>query len=365
MAIAQTGTGKTAAFAIPVVHNLLKSKYRKKDSIRCLVMVPTRELADQIAMVFHSLVVGTDLIVLTTFGGVGQQEQIEELEFGVDILIATPGRMFDLQHQGYVDLRSVEVLVLDEADKMLAQGFYRDIEAVNKVIPRKHQTLFFSATINEEIKDLAYSVVRNPIRIQLSPKDPVSKNVTHAFASIEMDDKRFFLERYINENPTKKMLIFVRTKVRAERVLEAMKRVGISTETLHANKTQEERMQSLESFKRNENILLIATDISARGIDIPGVDVVINYDLPDIAENYVHRIGRTGRGMMKGIAISFCAPEEKAMLAEIEKYIGKSIHEIEINRGEKEIVKLLTEEKKNDWQKLLQDAGKKSKKESW
>lgn len=365
MAIAQTGTGKTAAFAIPVVHNLLKSKYRKKDSIRCLVMVPTRELADQIAMVFHSLVVGTDLIVLTTFGGVGQQEQIEELEFGVDILIATPGRMFDLQHQGYVDLRSVEVLVLDEADKMLAQGFYRDIEAVNKVIPRKHQTLFFSATINEEIKDLAYSVVRNPIRIQLSPKDPVSKNVTHAYASIEMDDKRFFLERYINENPTKKMLIFVRTKVRAERVLEAMKRVGISTETLHANKTQEERMQSLESFKRNENLLLIATDISARGIDIPGVDVVINYDLPDIAENYVHRIGRTGRGMMKGIAISFCAPEEKAMLAEIEKYIGKSIHEIEINRGEKEIVKLLTEEKKNDWQKLLQDAGKKSKKESW
>lgn len=359
LAIAQTGTGKTAAFAIPCIHRLLKNpRYRDSQHIRCLVMVPTRELAMQIALVFESLIRETDLVVLTTYGGVSQEWQTEELSFGVDILVTTPGRMFDLQAQGHIDLSKVEILILDEADKMLAQGFYTDIHDVVKRIPYKHQTLFFSATINKEIKDLAYSLVKNPIRIQLSPKDPVSKNVTHAVAFIEMDDKRFFLERYINENPNKKLLVFVRTKVRAERVHQAMLRAGITTITLHGDKDQEERETNIADFRSGKENILIATDISARGIDIAGIDVVINYDLPDIAENYVHRIGRTGRGMHKGIAISFCAPEETKMLAEIETFISKPIEVIPIDKQEHLFVKLLTEEKKNDWQKLLDEAEK-------
>jgi ATP-dependent RNA helicase RhlE len=359
LAIAQTGTGKTAAFAIPCIHRLMQNKrYRDSNHIRCLVMVPTRELAVQISKVFEQLILDTDLVVLTTYGGVNQEFQKEELEFGVDILVTTPGRMFDLQAQGAIDLSKVEILVLDEADKMLAFGFYSDIHDVVKRIPYKHQTLFFSATIGPEIKDLSYSLVKNPIRIQLSPKDPVSKNVTHAVAFIEMDDKRFFLERYINENADKKILVFVRTKVRAERVHQAMLRVGITTITLHGDKDQEERETNIEAFRSNEEKILIATDISARGIDIAGIDVVINYDLPDVAENYVHRIGRTGRGMHKGIAISFCAEEEKKMLTEIETYVTKPIMVIPIEKEEKMFVKLLTEEKKNDWQKLLDEAEK-------
>ncbi|MEZ5045912.1 MAG: DEAD/DEAH box helicase [Chitinophagaceae bacterium] len=357
LAIAQTGTGKTAAFAIPIVHHLLQKKHTAQSNhIRTLIMVPTRELAIQIAKVFSMLVIETDLIVLTNYGGISDVEQKEELSYGVDILITTPGRMFDLQHQGFINLSQVEILVLDEADKMLAKGFYQDIQDVVKKLPYRHQTLFFSATIDKALKDLAYSFVHNPIRIQLSPKDPVSKNITHAVAFIEMDDKRFFLERFINENEHKKILIFVRTKVRAERVHKAMLRVGIETITLHGNKEQAEREWAIEAFRQGEKKIMIATDISARGIDIEGIEVVINYDLPDDAENYVHRIGRTGRGMQKGIAISFCATEEKTMLHTIEKYIHNPIETITIDKNEKNLVKLLSEEKKEDWQKLIQEA---------
>ncbi|HMN32277.1 MAG TPA: DEAD/DEAH box helicase [Chitinophagaceae bacterium] len=360
MAVAQTGTGKTAAYAIPVIEKLLKkiSKKNQEIFIKCLVLVPTRELALQVTEVFKKLSVYTPVEVLSTFGGVSQNEQIEELEFGVDILVSTPGRLFDLRSQGYIQLNHVEIFVLDEADKMLALGFMKDIQDIIKFLPKRHQTLFFSATINPHIKSLAYELVKNAIRIQISPKDPVSKNVIHSLVKVEMDDKRFFLERVIREHLNEKILIFVRTKVRAERVQKAMKRVEINTITLHGDKTQDERFEALQQFKDNECRILIATDLSARGIDIPKVNLVINYDVPDIAENYVHRVGRTGRGMDKGIAITFCAKEEQELLNDIIAFIGYPIQEIKMTNQEYSMVQLFAEESKNDWKKLIEEEEK-------
>ncbi len=359
LAIAQTGTGKTAAFAIPIMHKLL---YRKsnllRNSVRCLIMVPTRELAIQITKACNDIARYTDLVIISAFGGIDSSEQKEELSEGVDVLIATPGRMFDLRAQGFINFKYTEILVLDEADHMLALGFIKDIRDVIQFLPKRHQTLFFSATIDEKIKDLAYSLVTNPIRIQISPKDPVSKNVHHAVAYIEMDDKRFFLERFIRENIEKKILVFVRTKVRAERVCKAMARVGIQTITMHGDKAQEDRIEVMQQFSKGEVKVLIATDISARGIDIAGIEFVINYDLPDVAENYVHRIGRTGRGMQKGEAISFCAEEEKEMLQEIEKFTHTPIEIMNINKLDYSLTLALQNEGKHDWQKLIEEAEK-------
>ncbi|MCK6694814.1 MAG: DEAD/DEAH box helicase, partial [Thermoanaerobaculia bacterium] len=218
---------------------------------------------------------------------------------------------------------------------------------------RKRQTLFFSATINETIKKLAYSLVHKPIRIQLSPKDPVSKNIEHAVAFIAMDDKRFFLERFINEHPDKKILVFVRTKVRAERVSKAMERVGIETRTIHGGREQHDRLEVLRQFRESVVKVLIATDVSARGIDIPDVDYVINYDLPDIAENYVHRVGRTGRGIRKGQALSFCSPEEKPILGEIEIYLSKPIAMLDIDKKEYAETLRLTEDVPDKWKDVM------------
>lgn len=358
LAIAQTGTGKTAAFAIPIIHKLHYAiqKNKEENVIKCIVIVPTRELALQITEVFTAIAKHTELVVLCTFGGVAQDPQIEELDFGIDILISTPGRMFDLRSQGHIDLSKVQILVLDEADHMLALGFLQDIHDVVRCLPYKHQTLFFSATIDERIKEVAYTLVKNAIRIQISPKDPVAKSVEHAVAYIEMDDKRFFLERLINERKDEKILVFVRTKVRAERVQKAMERVGIETITLHGDKTQEERFEALEKFKTGEVKVMIATDLSARGIDVAQVKWVINYDLPDVAENYVHRVGRTGRGVEKGNAISFCAPEEKEILNQIELFLHKEIRVMEVSKEDYTLTKILTNEAKNDWETLLQNA---------
>ena len=329
LAIAQTGTGKTAAFAIPILHLINEQKKSGKEKgLKCLVMAPTHELAIQIAEVFKEIGKRTRVKVYALYGGTDQDPQIAKLSEGVDILVATPGRLFDLRSQGHLTLEHVRMLVLDEADHMLDLGFYKDIQDLLRYIPARHQTLFFSATLNEKIKKLAYTLVKQAIRIQISPKDPVSKNITHAKSFVEMDDKRFFLERFINENVDQKILVFVRTKVRAERVKAAMERVGIETMTIHSDKTQQERDDVMRRFKSGENKVLIATDISARGVDIPNVDMVLNYDLPDVAENYVHRIGRTGRGVNKGFAFSFCSPVEQEYLEAIEEYIGGQIDEM-------------------------------------
>ncbi len=323
LAIAQTGTGKTAAFVIPVLQNILKlPKKTQTGGVICAVMAPTHELAEQITQVFLDFTKDLGISVLCIHGGVSQDDQIEKLTQGIDVVVATPGRLFDLRSQGYLKLEDLKILVLDEADHMLDLGFIKDIQDLLRFIPKKRQTLFFSATINPRIKKLAYSIVQNPIRIQVSPKNPVSKNVTHSLVHVEMDDKRFFLERVINDYSESKTLCFVRTKVRAERVKKAMERVEIEAQTIHSDKSDEERTATMRDFKSGKVKLLIATDISARGIDIPGVDIVINYDLPELAENYVHRVGRTGRGTAKGSALSFCSSEEQTLLEDIESFLG-------------------------------------------
>jgi len=333
LAISQTGTGKTAAFAIPIIAliHMRKTGKGKEDRLKCIVMVPTRELAMQIYEVFLQLAKSTKVSVAHLFGGVTFDKQIARLEDGLDILITTPGRMFDLESQGHLNLSGVEILVLDEADHMLELGFLKDIKDVIRKLPKMRQTLFFSATIDQKIKKLAYSLIKSTaIRIQISPKNPVNRNINHAIAHVKMDDKRFFLERFLNEYKNAKVLIFVRTKVRAERVMKAMARVEIASETIHGDKAQTDRFAVMDRFRRGENKVLIATDVSARGIDVPNVDYVINYDLPEEPDQYVHRVGRTGRGKMKGEAISFCAPEEEKLLVAIEKYIKMPIDKMEI-----------------------------------
>jgi ATP-dependent RNA helicase RhlE len=359
LAIAQTGTGKTAAFAIPVLHIITEIKRNSRNKgIKCLVMVPTRELSIQITEVFEKLARFTDITVMSLVGGVAQEPQIAKIQQGVDILVSTPGRMFDLIYQGHVKITKTEILVLDEADHMLDLGFNKDIHDVIKFLPKRHQTLFFSATITPTIKDLAYELVNKPIRIQISPKDPISKNVDHSVAFIEMDDKRFFLERMVKENPTSRILVFVRTKVRCERVHLAMERVGIKTVTMHGGKEQEDRLSVMKDFKDGVVNILIATDISARGIDIANVEYVVNYDLPDVSENYVHRVGRTGRGVSRGFAVSFCSEEELPILREIEEFVGKPVKVIEMDKGEYKDTLTFTEEVKENWRALMKDAEK-------
>lgn len=357
LAIAQTGTGKTAAFVIPVLHLLQRRRIvGRNEGVRCLVMVPTHELALQIAGVFEQIGKHASLNILAIHGGVEQQPQIDQLEKGVDVLVATPGRVFDLVNQKHLNLRRVETLILDEADHMLDLGFIKDIRDLIRFLPKRRQTLFFSATINDEIKSLAYSLVNKPIRIQISPKNPVAKNVNHSMAFISMDDKRFFLERLINNHPEYKVLVFVRTKVRAERVCKAMERVNIVSATIHGDKDHKGRKESMNQFKSGKVKVLIATDVSARGIDVPNVDYVVNYDLPDKPENYVHRVGRTGRGTQKGQAITFCSEEERELLAEIEKYLGDSIEIEHLDKTIYNDVIDFSKESFNDWKTLMNEA---------
>ncbi|MGQ3132255.1 MAG: DEAD/DEAH box helicase [Flavobacteriales bacterium] len=358
LAIAQTGTGKTAAFAIPLLSRLhQENELGMVDFVRCLVLVPTRELALQISEVFRQIGKYSNVRVFCLHGGVEQEEQIDTLIGGTDVLVATPGRLFDLISQRIFHLKKLEVLVLDEADRMLDNRFIHDIRDLQKHLPKHRQTLFFSATIDNRIKKLAYNLVNNnAIRIQISPKDPVSKNVHHSVAFIEMDDKRFFLESLIRDNEDRKILVFVRTKVRAERVNSAMERAGIPCETLHGDKEQKERFLALENFRKGINKVLIATDVSARGIDVEGVDIVVNYDLPDVPENYVHRIGRTGRGRSKGQAISFCSTEEKPLLEEIEKLVSKKIEVVSISKADYEFTLKNSESAAPDLAALLREA---------
>lgn len=354
LAIAQTGTGKTAAFAIPILHIVHDRKIAgRPDGVKCLVLAPTHELAIQIEGVFKTLGKNTRATSFCIHGGVEQDPQIKQLNKGVDILVATPGRMFDLVSQGALNLSRVEMLVLDEADQMLDLGFIKDIKDLMRHLPKKRQTLFFSATINEHIKKLAYTLVKDAIRIQISPKDPVAKNIEHAVAFIEMDDKRFFLDNFLKNHPEDKILIFVRTQIRAERVKKSMEKFLIDCETLHGGMEQAEREAALQKFRNGELLVLIATDVSARGIDIEGVTFVINYDVPESAEHYVHRVGRTGRGRNKGQAISFCSTDEKPLLEEIEINLGKPIQRLEISKKEYQYTLEVTEKPRHDWQSLM------------
>ncbi|HRO76529.1 MAG TPA: DEAD/DEAH box helicase [Crocinitomicaceae bacterium] len=356
LAIAQTGTGKTAAFVIPSIEKILQAKKKNnKAFIRCLVLVPTRELAVQITDVYEKIGKHSKISVACLFGGVEQEKQIQKLTDGTDVLVTTPGRMFDLIHQGFVDLSHLKMLVLDEADLMLDMGFYKDVTDTLKHIPQKRQTLFFSATIDKKIKKLAYSVVKNAIRIQISPKNPVAKTIDHAVVFVEMDDKRFFLENILKEYEDKKFVVFVRTKIRAERVVAAMERVDLKAIFLHGGIEQKERFKILEAFRDGKERVLVTTDVAARGIDIPNVEYVINYDLPDNPENYVHRVGRTGRGNNRGQALSFCSESENPLLEAIEDYTGETILHYDVSPDDYEQILLDTEDGSNDWKKLMKE----------
>jgi len=366
MAVAQTGTGKTAAFAIPVIDRIEKRKRKGYKGVRCLVMVPTRELAKQIGSVFTEIGKRTSVKSYGLFGGTDQDQQIRTLKNGVDVLVTTPGRMFDLISQGHLDVSQLEVLVLDEADLMLDLGFNKDIKDVMKHIPKNRQTLFFSATISKKIKSLAYDVVRDAIRIQISPKNPVAQNIDHAVAFIQMDDKRFFLENILKEYPENMFIVFARTKVRVERIVAAMERVGVKTEALHGGIEQKDRFAILDRFRAGENRVLITTDVAARGIDIPSMDYVINYDLPDDSENYVHRCGRTGRGNRRGQALSFCSDSEKKLLQDIEEYTGEEIEHYEIDPNDYSEIMKDIEDPTYNWQRLIDQANKeRGKDEEW
>jgi len=352
LAIAQTGTGKTAAFAIPILDLVAADKGRSR-GIYALILAPTHELARQIHQTFLSLGKGMKASAVCVYGGVDQEDQIKQLQSGASILIATPGRMFDLLSQGMIDVAHLKMLVLDEADHMLDLGFIEDIRDLMRKIPLKRQNLFFSATINKEIKKLAYSIVKNPIRIQISPNNSVAKSIDHGVAFIEMDDKRYFLGSFIQKNGEAKILIFVRTKVRAERVKLAMDRVNIESVTLHGDKSQDEREQAMKSFHTGTIKILITTDVSARGIDVPNVDFVVNYDLPDSSETYIHRVGRTGRAGKRGTAISFCSTEEKHLYDLIETDLMSEIANIPINKADYAATLDLAFESKNDWKALI------------
>lgn len=351
--VAPTGTGKTAAFVIPILDGIIKQ--RKRVGVSCLCMVPTRELAEQISNVFNEIGKKTNIKTLALYGGVEQQKQIDRLKKGIDVLVTTPGRMFDLISQGWLDVSHVRTLVLDEADLMLDMGFKKDVLDVLRHLPKKRQTLYFSATINKQVKALAYQVGKDAIRIQISPKTTVNRSVEHVVAFIEMDDKRFFLENVIKENEDKRILVFVRTRVRAERVMKAMERVGLESVFIHGDVAQDERFKILESFKNGDQKVLITTDVAARGIDIPNVEIVVNYDLPENPENYVHRCGRTGRGMNTGFAISFCSDDERELLANIEEYTGEEVTTYELSRGEYDQIIWDSEDTSYDWKSMLDE----------
>ena len=367
LAIAQTGTGKTASFVIPTLQKIIERKKKHSNLFNptVLVMVPTRELAEQILGVYEDLAKGSNIKSITLMGGVDQDDQIKSLKKGVDVVIATPGRFFDLVSQGHLKTNDIQIVVLDEADHMLDLGFVKDIRDLVKKIPKGVQTLFFSATIDKRIKKIAYELVTNAIRIQISPKNPVAKNINHSVTFVGMDDKRFFLENLIREYPEKKIICFVRTKIRAERVLKAMERVGIKAEMLHGGVEQDDRFKTLDNFKSEKIFVLITTDVAARGIDIPNVFAVINYDLPEIAENYVHRVGRTGRGKNKGQAISFCSPAEMNYLTAIEEYTGEKIERYDLTANDYKAIIEDSEDINYDWKKLMQEANKEKSKNEW
>lgn len=354
LAIAQTGTGKTAAFAIPVVSNLMSRQRRfRYTGARCVIMEPTHELAAQVAGVIKQLAKDTGVSVVAVYGGVEQDNQIALLKGKADIVVATPGRLFDLASQGYLITSQAETLVVDEADHMLALGFYDDIRQLVRRLPRVRQTLFFSATIDDRIKDLAYSLVYKAVRIEMS-QNKVAKNVTHQVLSVGMDEKRFYLERIAKENPEGHIIVFVRTKVRAERVKAAMDRVSLSSVFLHGGMSQKERQVALDDFRSHKVQMLITTDVSARGIDIPGVDFVVNYDVPEEPENYVHRVGRTGRGMAKGYALTFADPSESQLIDAIEEYMQEQISILRMDKQEREATVDMSDNS-NDWRSLIGD----------
>jgi ATP-dependent RNA helicase RhlE len=324
---AQTGTGKTAAFAIPIIQllNEDKSVAHGPRPIRALILTPTRELAIQIDESFAAYGKYVGLRHLVVFGGVSQVPQVNALRGGVDILIATPGRLLDLIDQRHISLQQLKMFVLDEADRMLDMGFIHDVKKVITKLPAKRQTLFFSATMPNEIASLANTILNNPVRVEVTPVSSTAEKIQQAVYFVDKADKRALLLHILKDDSIKSALVFTRTKHGADKVVKDLNRANIEAEAIHGNKSQTARQRALNGFKSGDLRVLVATDIAARGIDVDDLGFVINYELPNVPETYVHRIGRTGRAGASGIAVSFCEHEEVPYLKDINKLISKSI----------------------------------------
>ena len=324
---AQTGTGKTAAFAIPILQHLYLDQQRKNGprKIKALVVTPTRELAIQIADSFTAYGKYTEIKNTVIYGGVKQGGQTQALKRGTDILVATPGRLLDLMNQGFITLKDVEYVVLDEADQMLDMGFIHDVRKIIAKLPKERQSLFFSATMPSAIVDLSHKILGNPEKVTVKPEQATAEKVEQAVYFVSKKNKPKLLVHLLQKEPDSSVLVFSRTKHGANKIVKLLGKADIKAEAIHGNKSQTARQKALGSFKSGETNVLIATDIAARGIDVEELSLVINYDLPNVPETYVHRIGRTGRAKASGIAISFCDMEEKPYLRDIEKLINQKI----------------------------------------
>jgi ATP-dependent RNA helicase RhlE len=326
---AQTGTGKTAAFAIPILQELHAKGPQTKRAIRTLILTPTRELAIQIGESFTAYGRNLQLKHTVIFGGVGQKPQTDALQRGVDIVIATPGRLLDLMGQGFIHLNGLEIFVLDEADRMLDMGFIHDVKKVIAKLPAKRQTLFFSATMPPEIAKLANSILTDPIKVEVAPVSSTAETIDQHLYYVDRTDKNKLLVHLLQGDTIREALIFTRTKHGANKVAKILEQAGIGAEAIHGNKSQTARQNALKNFKEGKIRALVATDIAARGIDIDGLTHVINFDIPNIPETYVHRIGRTGRAGASGRALSFCDHEEKAYIRDIVRLIKRDIPVVE------------------------------------
>ncbi|MDR1415768.1 MAG: DEAD/DEAH box helicase [Odoribacteraceae bacterium] len=326
---AQTGTGKTAAFAIPIIQQLAaEAPVARRRPIRALVLTPTRELATQIADSFRDYARHTPLRHTVIFGGVKQKPQTDALAAGVDILVATPGRLNDLMNQGFIRLDHVRHFVLDEADRMLDMGFIADIKRLLPRLPAKKQTLFFSATMPPPIATLARTILRDPVKVEVTPVASVVDTIEQHLYLVEKEQKKELLISLLREQREKSVLVFSRTKHGADRIARVLTKAGIGSEAIHGDKSQGARERALANFKSGKTRVMIATDIAARGIDIIDLPMVINYDLPDVAETYVHRIGRTGRAGNAGTALTFCSREEEVIVRDIQKLTGKKLRPV-------------------------------------
>jgi ATP-dependent RNA helicase RhlE len=326
---AQTGTGKTAAFALPILQRLVTNKVSGSPRLRVLVLSPTRELAAQIGKSFETYGKQTSIRQVTVFGGVNQNPQLELLRRGTDILVATPGRLLDLMAQGYINLDRLEVLVLDEADRMLDMGFIKDVQRIIAKIPAKRQTLLFSATMPPAIRSLADSILTSPVEIAVTPVASTVDRIQQSVYFVEKSDKRALLRHLLQDDSLKRVIVFTRTKYRADEVVQNLSRASVSAVAIHGNKSQTAREKALSAFKAGTTRVLVATDIAARGLDVESITHIINYDLPNEPESYVHRIGRTARAGATGIAYSFCDVNERAYLVDIERTIGQHLVKID------------------------------------
>lgn len=339
---AQTGTGKTAAFAIPILQHIFNDNRNTKGQrkIKALIVTPTRELAIQIGDSFTEYGKYTGIVNTVIFGGVKQGSQTSALRRGVDVLVATPGRLLDLMDQGYISLKDVQYSVLDEADHMLDMGFIHDIRRIIAKLPTKRQSLFFSATMPTAIVKLSQKMLGNPEKVTIAPKQTTAERVEQALYFVSKKNKPKLLVHLLTRNQIDSTLVFTRTKYGADKIVKALKKVDIHSEAIHGNKSQNQRQKALLNFKEGKTKVLVATDIAARGIDVSELALVINFDLPNVAETYVHRIGRTGRAAASGIAISFCDIEEKPYLKDIQKLIAQQIKVIAehpfLNSGDNE-----------------------------